>query len=315
MKISVIIPIYCVEEWVEKCINSIIDQGGGDIELIVVDDASTDNSMQIVQRLLSDVKFSVVYITHEVNRGLSAARNSGIRAASGDYIYFLDSDDMLAPNALNSLLEATTNECWDVIVGNYKVLSEEGSYVSQRYNKRAAYDNNDQIVRAFVDGYIPVMAWNKLVKREYLSSNNLMFMEGVLHEDELWSFKLITTSEKLLMLGDTTYLYNVRQGSIMTTPEIVARRSRSMIDIFAQMTNIYISKNRSSIIASYLERFAFQCYLQAKGFKLYKEIRDIQKQIKIGCFSKASLLRLHLYLPKEIGYLCSRAICKLYMLK
>lgn len=140
-------------------------------------------------------------------------------------------------------------------------------------------------------------------------------MEGVLHEDELWSFKLITTSEKLLMLGDTTYLYNVRQGSIMTTPEIVARRSRSMIDIFAQMTNIYISKNRSSIIASYLERFAFQCYLQAKGFKLYKEIRDIQKQIKIGCFSKASLLRLHLYLPKEIGYLCSRAICKLYMLK
>lgn len=138
MKISVIIPIYCVEEWVEKCINSIIDQGGGDIELIVVDDASTDNSMQIVQRLLSDVKFSVVYITHEVNRGLSAARNSGIRAASGDYIYFLDSDDMLAPNALNSLLEATTNECWDVIVGNYKVLSEEGSYVSQRYNKRAA---------------------------------------------------------------------------------------------------------------------------------------------------------------------------------
>ncbi len=253
MIISIVIPVYNIELWIGRAINSVISQCYNNIELIIVDDCSEDNSMPIIKELLVDVNFPVKYINHTQNSGLSAARNSGIEAATGDYIFFLDGDDALADNAINSFISSVRIEDqYDYIVGNYKVVStEDNNYISKRYDKRVEYCGNDDIIRAFVEGWIPIMAWNKLVKRDFVLSNNLYFKEGILHEDELWSFKMILKSQKVLMLGDTTYNYFVREGSIMTSPEKTIKKVESMSEIFKSMVSYSSNLSNSTLFSQY----------------------------------------------------------------
>lgn len=320
--VSIVIPVYNIELWIERAINSVISQCYNNIELIVVDDCSEDNSILIIRELLVDVNFSVKYINHTQNRGLSAARNSGIDTATGDYILFLDGDDALADNAIDSFISSVRVEDeYDYIIGNYKVLySDDSNYISKRYDKRVEYCGNDEIIRAFVEEWIPIMAWNKLVKRDFILSNNLYFKEGILHEDELWSFTMILNSKKVLMLGDTTYSYFVREGSIMTSPEKTIKKVESMSEIFKSMVSYSSNLSNSILFSQYLERFAFKCYIESGNLKsrrgeFYKDIRNTHLKLRDSVGLRHLLLKAHCYLPIPLGYLYCRIICKLYQLR
>lgn len=317
MKISIIIPIYNIEEWIARCITLILEQYREGVELIIVDDCTEDRSMQIVREMLQDVALAIQYITHTENRGLSAARNSGIKKAKGDYILFVDGDDTLAPDAIEGFFGSIQSGC-DVVVGNYQVISESHSYTSQRYSKSMEYCGENIFV-AFVQGWIPIMAWNKLVRREFILSNNLLFKEGVLHEDELWSFMLMSRSRKVKMLGSVTYNYFVREGSIMTSSDRALHRVESMIAILKDMV-AYSSGEQSREIVKYLDRFAFKCYfenekLKSGSFERYREIHHIHKAVKYIGFTREFVLTAHHYLPSPLGYLCCRIVNKLYALR
>ena len=214
MKISIIIPIYNVATYVERCLYSALNQSYENIELVLVDDCGTDNSMNIVSEVVEKYvgNKKILLFKHEHNLGLSAARNTGIKNATGDYLLFLDSDDEIPLNAVELLLEAT-NENPDFVIGNIKVLgSDKFSFYFSIPS--GVIQGNELILDSFIKDKWYSMAVNKLIKKEFLLNHHLFFKEGILHEDELWSFILATKANKMSVVKDYTYHYYIRNDSI-----------------------------------------------------------------------------------------------------
>ena len=163
MKISIIIPVYNVENFIRRCLESVANQVYPNIEVILIDDASPDKSIDIAKEFINTYKYSNIFkiIIHEQNRGLSAARNTGIKNSTGDYLYFLDSDDELYDkNAISILAENAAETHADVVIGNYMGVKPNSCYKS-KYNTKCTLKDS-YLISAFVKGDIPIMAWNKL---------------------------------------------------------------------------------------------------------------------------------------------------------
>lgn len=316
MKISIIIPIFKVESYIADCINSVLSQDYQNLEIILVDDASPDDSVSIAKAIvdLSPRKMAYTIVRHDNNRGLSAARNTGIETATGDYLYFLDSDDTLAAIDSISLL-ADAVDGYDVAIGNYRGVKSDSSYES-KYNQKGVL-KGDSLIDAFVKGDVPITAWNKLINRKYFDEG-LRFMEGILNEDELFSYQLLFKNPMVVMIGAVTYNYSIRPGSIMTTfkPE----RLLSPIIVYEEASKLYrLSKQKDSRILVNLDHFAFKRYVQImiseaeENLKkeLYSRLRKAQKQIK-GVGVMRYLFNSHLFLPKSIGFNVIKMISKHY---
>lgn len=219
MKVSIIVPIYNVEKEIERCLLSVISQKYKDIELILVNDCTPDDSIGKAKDVLLTHQFagSVLYVDHFVNRGLSAARNSGIRAATGDYLFFLDSDDALSyEDVISDLMEATvtnSGELNQIVVGNsQKIIGE--NIIEKGSQKNLSLILNQDVYKAYADGELTVTAWGKLVLHSFLKENDLYFRDGIYHEDELWSFKVYKSADKVRALDLVIYNYYEREGSI-----------------------------------------------------------------------------------------------------
>lgn len=218
-KVSIIIPVYNVVEYIERCWNSVNMQTYSDIELIFVDDCGTDDSIAKLEMLISKgSRFPVQIIRHKQNRGLSAARNTGIEASSGDYVYFLDSDDDLAPSCIEELVAPLGDYAYDFVIGDYNLIGDGG--YSPLLLPEGGTIGNDKIIKAYAEGKWYVMAWNKLLKKSFILGNGLFFKEGIIHEDVLWTFKLACLSESMYVVPKPVYNYYVRKASIMTSMSI-----------------------------------------------------------------------------------------------
>lgn len=223
MKISVIIPVYNVESYIAPCLQSVMDQTyNGSIECLLVDDCGNDNSMGIVEDMLGKyqgtIDFKVLY--HEHNRGLSAARNTGMEAASGEYVYFLDSDDAISPDCLDLMAKVVSDHPEvEVVQGAVESIPYKKYYDLELYKTPCFVDDNDWVrFSAYKYGErLPVNAFNKLLKKSVLEENALTFKEGILNEDELWSFLLYKRVRYWAVIADTTYLHYIRSSSIMGT--------------------------------------------------------------------------------------------------
>ena len=221
-KISIIIPIYNVEPYIEECLQSVMRQTyKGKIECILVDDCGTDNSMEVTERLIEvyngPIKFNVLH--HEHNRGLSAARNTGMDAACGDYVYFLDSDDWISDDCIERLTHPLSFEQFDFVVGNYSrngkdsfVTCPEGEYYK---NGLKPIDSGKKSKSIGSDG-IPVSACNKLFRKKFLIDNQLFFETGKVYEDTIFSFDLGCVEKKYYVVKSITYYYRNREESITT---------------------------------------------------------------------------------------------------
>ncbi|HLT42277.1 MAG TPA: glycosyltransferase family 2 protein [Sphingobacteriaceae bacterium] len=227
---SIIIPVYNVNQFVERCVLSALNQTYKNIEVIVVDDCGTDDSIRIVRNIISDRKYTKIskIVSHENNRGLSAARNTGIAAASGEYVFFLDADDEITLNCIELLVNVANNYKCDFIISDYKIAGTNRLYPPLILD--AGYiDSNDQILKSYFDRDWYMMAFNKLVNTSFLINNELFFKEGIVHEDELWSFMVACKANTLYVIKDKTYIYNIRPGSITQSPSIHNLQSRSEI--------------------------------------------------------------------------------------
>ena len=223
MKITIIIPVYKVEIYVKECILSVINQTYDNIECIIVDDCSTDKSMQIVYELLNNYSGCIDFkiIIHKKNAGLSAARNSGIRAATGKFVLFLDSDDLLPDkNAVSELVK--TSEVYsypDIVIGSFSTVGGNINIPTKQLS--AEYiSGNEAIYSSFIQYFWPQMAWNKLVATDLILSNQLYFQENLLHEDDLWSYQLALKAHSLAFCKKNTYCYRIRENSITTNKKI-----------------------------------------------------------------------------------------------
>ena len=212
-KISVIVPVYMVEKYLEKCIRSVLGQTYADFELILVDDGSTDGSSRICESF-SEEDGRIKLIRQE-NGGLSFARNAGLAQASGEYVFFLDSDDYLEPDALEHLMNAMeTNGC-DVVVGNYFYSYEDHEDVMKcSYDDNTLLDNKSAM-EALVTGKIQNFAWGKLIRADIVKKHP--FPIGKLFEDHYWAHFVIADSTSVLILPAPVVHYRQRSSSISYT--------------------------------------------------------------------------------------------------
>lgn len=220
--VSIIIPVYNKEKYIERCLNSVINQTYDHIECIIVDDTSTDNSIEKAHKITDNYKgnLSFTYIIHKKNKGVSAARNSGTKAAKGDYLFYLDADDEIAPDCISKLVnEVYKKPLVDIVQGNTESIPSNNNYELSRYGFPNYYDSNYAIRLRFYDvrKRFPINVWNKLIRTDFIINNNLFFYEGVIHEDELWTAKMVKYCESMTFIYDYTYYRYYVPNSIMTS--------------------------------------------------------------------------------------------------
>lgn len=314
MLVSIVVPVYNVEQYILPCLDSIYMQSDKCFEVIFVDDCGDDYSMNIIQDYITNHAITEWKIVrHKRNRGLSAARNTGLRAAQGDYVLFLDSDDCLGENAVNNLTSPLQKKKYDFVVGNFSDSISSVSYLKES----RSIEGNNEILQSYANGEWYVMAWNKLCNREFLVENNLFFEEGLLHEDVIWSFKLACTASNMYVVSKNTYVYTIRQNSIMTSLNIEKDLSIYMevFDLIAQYIqekklewnqSVYILfyGKRAGILYSLLERNEINLfkkyYLQLKQQCYLSPLKAFAK----GIVSWQYLLRdFHYVLPVSCGRL------------
>ena len=227
LTVSIIIPIYNVESYVRQCLESVMDQNGAEaaIECILVDDCGQDESMAIVNSMLADYNRTINFrvIRHNHNRGLSAARNTGLNAAVGDYIFFIDSDDYLLPDALSRMLQGLHDYPQvDMVVGN-TLLEAFDCRTFYHLTVSEYIEDSYELFTRLLRREINMEAWNKLIRKEVITTNGLCFVEGVIFEDQPWSFYLFDSLSSVLLLPDVTYFYRTNSNSILRTSHTQAK--------------------------------------------------------------------------------------------
>ena len=209
--ISVIIPIYNVEAYLKRCVDSVINQTYKNLEIILVDDGSPDNCPQICDDYAK--QDSRVKVVHKENGGLSDARNAGLKIAKGEYISFIDSDDWINLEMFKRMVEVAIDKNADIVECN--VYNAYDSYI-EKYNtdQYDEYIDNYSIIEAYIKDYkIKTVVWNKIYKKELL--NGIEFALGKYNEDEFFTYQVLAKARSYVHLEDYYYNYYQREGSIM----------------------------------------------------------------------------------------------------
>lgn len=221
MKISIIIPVYGVEKYVERCMNSVLSQiFEGEIECIIVDDCSPDSSLSLIEKKLVSYqgKIDVKILSHEMNKGISGARNTGIKAATGEYLYFLDSDDEITSDCIKLLTDiAAYYPNVDIVQGNLVITDGCYSSLDISCSDYPAYSKDVFWIKEILyssKGDVYSMAWNKLIRRQFLIQNNLWFKEGIIYEDYHWNLFASKYIQSIAFCITPTYLYYKNLGSL-----------------------------------------------------------------------------------------------------
>lgn len=213
--ISVIMPVYNVAQYLEQSIESVLAQTSNKFELIIVNDGSTDNSEVILSKYKNN---KMIKIYHQSNQGLSAARNTGLKYAKGDIIYFFDSDDLLNRNLFKYILERFENNDSDLISFNYREFNdgEDVDSSSSLKTTSISFFNRNDALKELLNGQLYQMAWSYFVKKKILLQNHFSFSVGRLFEDNNSAAKIISYSNKieLIKFRDAPYLLRNRKNSI-----------------------------------------------------------------------------------------------------
>ena len=259
-KVSVIVPIYNVEKYLEKCINSLLSQTLEDIQIILVNDGSKDNSGNIAKEYEKNNKNRVIYVEKE-NGGLSDARNYGLKYATGDFIAFLDSDDYIEKNAYEEMYNKAIEENADYVECDF--IWEFPNKI--RVDKQYPYKNKKEML-----SFVRVVAWNKLIKRQLITDNNLEFPKGLRYEDVEFTYKLIPFINKFAYVDKPFIHYVQREGSIANV------QNERTAEIFTVLDNVIEFYKKNNIYEEYRDELEYNYarYLLCSSLKRMCKIKD-----------------------------------------
>ena len=218
--ISIIIPVYKVEKYIGACINSVLDQSYKDYEIILVDDGSPDESITIAEELLRSrpgIDFKVI---HTDNLGVSSARNTGIKASSGDYLIMIDSDDILVPDFLSTYVEMISEAPeYDIYSSGFQVVKEGETYTEQQTNPCRNIYNSEMAQELFFSRKVVFLLPTLLLRRSFVFQNGLFFDEDVRYsEDVQYIWKCLCMNKSSVLHSEKKgYIYNLHGGSTMTS--------------------------------------------------------------------------------------------------
>lgn len=278
ISVSIIVPVYNVETYIKECLQSVMAQTyQGPIECILVDDCGTDQSMEIAENLVSSycgpIAFRILH--HEHNRGLSAARNTGMKIAKGDYLFFLDSDDKMFPDCINTLTSiADKYSNVEMVVGGISSEGRASLYDITRIKNRDEFITDvNKLQKIILQGVVfPVMAWNKLIKRSFFIENKLFFKERIIHEDVHWNFYIQRCVHSVAFAQVPTYVYRINPAGIVEKSKKNKKSEESYKIIIDDIYNtIFNSKCITIYEIAYLIRYIF-VYMDLAGNGTIDEI-------------------------------------------
>ncbi|AXI10771.1 capsular biosynthesis protein CpsJ [Oceanobacillus zhaokaii] len=245
--ISIIVPVYNVEQYIHKCIDSILAQSFKDFELIIVNDGSTDNGGRICDEYATlDNRITVF---HKENGGLSSARNKGISLAKGNYIAFVDSDDFVHPKMYEILFNYVVSSSADIAICDYQEVNEDEKNEIEKleFDSRVEkYNNVEALYQLYTTkGLQFVIACNKLFKSSLF--NKIKFEEGMIHEDEFMAHRILYESEIIIYLPVKLYFYLQRKGSIINSKFNINRLDavyayKKRVDFFREINQYELQK-------------------------------------------------------------------------
>ena len=214
-KVSIIVPVYNVEKYLPKCLDSLVNQTFKDIEIVIINDGTKDNSQEIIDEYVKKYPKIVKSYIKE-NGGLGSARNYGIMKAIADYIVFVDSDDFVEPNMIEKLYNKITNDKSDICIFASNVVDEEYKLIESKYiNIIDKCENNLKYIL-----YSNICAWNKIYKKSIIIDNKLEFRSKIWYEDVDFTIKVLSLSKKVSIINEPFYNYLLRSGSIMNNTNI-----------------------------------------------------------------------------------------------
>ena len=290
MFISVVVPVYNVEKYLEKCLQSLIEQCYSDMEIVVVDDKSTDRSLCIAKKY--EKYNNVKVISKEKNTGLSDSRNVGIRESRGQYIMFLDSDDYVEDVCIFKIQEIVKKENEPDIV--YFGYSEEYESTNEKYIKYGYVSQKDKIytgeefaIAELKQRNLYAAACFGIYNREFIVRNNLYFESGLLHEDELWTPQVILRANKVYTSDYVFYHYLRRNGSI-TRSGNKTKHGQDMLCICKKL-DILANEIKNPELKKYMDNHIAMLYM--KGMtegRLYQTNMEIDRfyPLRKVCFKK-----------------------------
>lgn len=318
LKVSIVVPVYNTEKYLERCVQSLLVQTLHEIEIILVDDGATDSSPQICDRYAQEYGF--VKVVHKANGGLSSARNAGMKAASGEYIGFVDSDDDVEPDMYQKMYECAHREGVDFVMSDYiRVPSAEDSYLKTLSIRGGLYQKADivkdiwpSLIMAGNIDYGPLLSvWHCLYRKDFLEKNDLYFNEDVRwSEDNIFSAKAgYCASSFYYMKGSGLYHYYQNAGTITTSYrkgawDVYLTMHRHLQKYFADVPDYDFTQQ----LKWHLIYYACNCIGQTAALKegqQKEEIRkiletdELKKALRYVDLSQASRkLRVQIYLMK-----------------
>lgn len=215
VKVSVIVPIYNVERFIQKCAKSLLEQTLQEVEFIFIDDATPDQSISLLERTLIEYphrKEFVKIIHHSINRGLPAARNTGLEVATGEYIFHCDSDDYVNPDMLETLYAAAHNDDVDIIWCDWFLTFGQ----NERYMKQPDYATPIEAMKAMLGGAMKFNVWNKLVKKGLYIKNGITFPVGHSMGEDMTMLLLFAFAQKVKYVPKAFYHYVKTNSGALT---------------------------------------------------------------------------------------------------
>ncbi len=236
IKVSVIIPVYNVEDYIEKCLESVVNQTLKEIEIIVVNDGTKDNSIKKIEKYFSDSRIKII---NKQNGGLSSARNAGLEIAKGEYISFIDSDDFIEEKMLEELYNESENA--DIVFSNNlnynmldnKLSKEEREFFFDKMSNKGSY----------ICMYSSAVVWNKIYKRDFLEKNNLKFIEGIIHEDDIFTIKSHFLAKKVKYVKKFHYYYRINRRDSIMSNKVKNKHLENYKVIYEQVREFYDNFN------------------------------------------------------------------------
>ena len=266
-KVSIIVPVYNVEKYIEKCLQTLINQTLKDIEIIVVNDGSTDNSKNIINEYASNFP-SLIKCYDKENGGLSDARNYGMQFASGDYIAFLDSDDYVELDMYEKMYKKAIEENSDMVECDFIWEYPDKKVI----DKGIVYGNKKDMIT-----YARVVAWNKLIRRELIEKANVMYPKGLRYEDIEFFYKMVPYYNKVSFIKEPLVHYIQRESSISNVQN---ERTKEIFDVLDNSISYYKEKNLYDEYKVELEYTYARILLCSSLFRMVKiEDKDTRKEL------------------------------------
>ena len=278
MKISVIIPVYNAENYIRKCLNSVINQTYNNWEILAIDDGSVDSSYKILSEYAE--MDSRIHIETKKNEGPGLTRNRALNKASGDYIVFLDSDDYIEPDYFDVLVKTATEKCADIVF--IDVIQEDTQGRVIKFEKMSRFSNKSRkgLIGCQMSGYMPWGGWRKAASRALIENHNLRYTSDPVGEEAIFSFELLRNANKICFIPQNLYHYVNHPGSQSKVPNGTWQTTLQKMKIHLEINNIYneysdaLNSFAFIVMVSNILRFA----KNNSVLKTWKQIREYKKE-------------------------------------